>query len=103
MWEETGLVDVEWSEMVAQREVIVEFMGSIYRSRESFFVAHTPHLEVAPAALTAIEEEANEEQRWLDAAAIDALAEPVYPPALSGVLEDLAVRRYPPAPWSWVD
>lgn len=103
LWEETGLVDVEWSALVARRRAFFSFMGSNFRSIEYFFVAHTPRVEVAPAGLTAVEEEATEEFRWLDTAGIGALAEPVYPKELSEVLPGLGARRYPAQPWSWED
>lgn len=49
------------------------------------------------------EAEVNEEYRWPCGPAIDVLAEPVHPQALSGVLDRLAEDRYPPRPWSWGD
>lgn len=103
LWEETGLVDVGWSALVARRQALFSFLGSTFRSIEHFYVAHTPHFEIAPAGLTAIEEESTGEFRWLDAPEVDVLVEPVYPTEPSEVLLGLGTRRYPPRPWSWGD
>lgn len=103
LWEETGLVDVEWGALVARRKAVFSFLGTTFRAIEHFYVAYTPHFEVAPTGLTAIEEESTEEFRWVDARGIDGLVEPVYPTKLSEVLPGLGARRYPSRPWSWGD
>jgi 8-oxo-dGTP pyrophosphatase MutT (NUDIX family) len=101
LWEETGQSDVEWGQVIATREVEFGFLGTTYLSQEVFFVAHTRDTGVTPAALTAVEEEAVEEHRWLDATDITRLTEPVYPRQLGTVLPGLAARRYPSEPWRW--
>lgn len=100
LWEETGYTEVEWGALVAHRLAIFEFMGSTYRSTEHFYVAHAPHHEVVPGALTALEVEAHEEHRWLDGPAIARLPEPVYPKELALILDLLSAREYPSRPWS---
>lgn len=101
LWEETGQSDVEWAGLVATREATFGFLGAIYHSQEVFYVAHTRRVAVHPANLSAIEEEAVEEHRWLDSTDIAHLAEPVYPAELAAVLPGLAARRYPAEPWVW--
>lgn len=101
LWEETGQSDVEWSGLVARRQAVFGFLGATYLSQEEFYVAHTQRLEVTPAGLTQVEEDAVEEYRWLDPTAIAHLPEPVYPPELAAVLPGLSARRYPSQPWVW--
>lgn len=101
LWEETGHEDVEWGCLVAERTATFAFLGVLYRAVEHFFVAYTADLEVAPGGLTELERESTEEFRWLDAATLGRLPEPVYPMELGSVLDGLCDRRYPANPWVW--
>lgn len=99
--EETGQVDLDWGVLVARRSAIFEFMGSIYRQEEDYYVAHTASSEVKPESLTDIERDSVYEHRWLDAGDLASLSEPVHPVELPGVLPGLSRRHYPNTPWSW--
>jgi 8-oxo-dGTP pyrophosphatase MutT (NUDIX family) len=99
--EETGLVGVELGPLVAQRRVVFGFDGGWYDSAASFFVAHVARCDVRPTLVTEIEARSVVEHRWLDATALAALAEPVYPRELIGALPELLARRYPATPWEW--
>ena len=101
LWEETGQRDVEWSGMVARREAVFHYMGTIYRSVEEFYVARTGSLVVDLHGLTELEVEAVEEHRWLDRVALRRLSEPVYPVALADHLDVLVAGEVPSAPWLW--
>lgn len=89
--EETGL-RVPPTELVGpvwQREAMINFNGSVMRSREFFFVHRTQRFEPSAADRTALEHRYIHGHRWCDAAEIAALNESgqtVYPRQLGELL-----------------
>ena len=72
-----------------RRDAMIDFNGSVMRSREFFFVLRTRRFEPSAAGRTALERRYIHGDRWCDAAEIVALAasgETVYPLQLGELL-----------------
>jgi 8-oxo-dGTP pyrophosphatase MutT (NUDIX family) len=91
--EETGL-RVDPQELIGpvwRRDAVVDFNGSVIRSREMFFIHRTRRFEPSAGGRTALERRYILGHRWCDAPAIDALVaagEAVYPVQLGELLGD---------------
>jgi 8-oxo-dGTP pyrophosphatase MutT (NUDIX family) len=89
--EETGL-SAHPGEMLGpiwRRDAMIDFNGSVMRSREFFFVYRTRRFEPSVAGRTALERRYIHGHRWCDARAIEALAasgQTVYPLQLGELL-----------------
>ena len=89
--EETGLRahPDELTGPIWRRDAMIDFNGSVMRSREFFFVLRTRRFEPSAAGRTALERRYIHGHRWCDAAEIVALAasgETVYPLQLGELL-----------------
>lgn len=82
--EETGL-QVGAADLIGpvwRRDSVIDFNGSVLRSREFYFVYRTPRFELSMAGRTALERRYIHGHRWCDAATMTELAvggETVYP------------------------
>lgn len=89
--EETGL-GAKAADMIGpvwRRDAVIDFNGSVMRSREYFFVHRTQRFEPSPAGRTALERRYIHGHRWCDAAqiaALNAAGETVYPLQLGELL-----------------
>ncbi len=89
--EETGL-RTHPDDMIGpvwRRDAMIDFNGSVMRSREFFFVLRTRRFEPSAAGRTALERRYIHGHRWCDARTIDALAasgQTVYPLQLGELL-----------------
>ena len=89
--EETGL-RAQAADMIGpvwRRDAVIDFNGSVMRSREFFFVHRTHRFEPSPAGRTALERRYIHGHRWCDAAqiaALNAAGETVYPLQLGELL-----------------
>lgn len=92
LFEESGL-RVEPDELsgpVAVRTAFFSFMGRPYRQDEVLFFARvTGATDVDGSGWTEIERASVTELRWCAADEVDALGEPVYPPALPSIVRGL--------------
>ncbi len=85
--EETGIVVPadELAGPVAQRDVVLPFLGTIVHQREVFFLAR-PAAATAPRALTATEKRDLLELEWIRLEDLDGLDDPLYPADLPNLL-----------------
>ncbi len=103
--EETGL-RVHPDELLGpvwRRDAMIDFNGSVMRSREFFFVHRTTRFEPSAAGRTALERRYIHGHRWCDAADIANLAQggqTVYPLQLGELLE--TAQRLTSARQTWV-
>ncbi len=93
--EETGLraAAADLIGPVWRRDSVIDFNGSVMRSREFYFVYRTPRFELSLAGRTALERRYIHGHRWCDAAALAALndeGETVYPLQLPELLAEAA-------------
>jgi 8-oxo-dGTP pyrophosphatase MutT (NUDIX family) len=82
--EPTALVGPIW-----RRDAIIDFNGSVMRSREFYFVYRTARFEPSPVGRTALERRYIHGHRWCDAqviAELDAAGQTVYPLQLGELL-----------------
>lgn len=85
--EETGMI-VSPDELVgpvAQRDVVLPFLGTIVHQREVFFLASTAPATAA-RALTTLEQRDLMELEWIRVEDLDALGDPLYPADLPALL-----------------
>ena len=88
---------------VWRRDAMIDFNGSVMRSREFFFVHRTTRFEPSAAGRTALERRYIHGHRWCDAADIANLAragQTVYPLQLGELLD--TAQRLTGAPETWV-
>lgn len=87
LWEETGLTGVRLQGPVAERTAEFAYDGVSYRQHEVFFVADVPAgVEVAAAALTALEHRALTGHRWWTLAELRSTTAVVHPDWLAAWL-----------------
>ena len=103
--EETGL-RIHPDELLGpvwRRDAMIDFNGSVMRSREFFFVHRTTRFDPSAAGRTALERRYIHGHRWCDAADIANLAragQTVYPLQLGELLD--TAQRLTGAPETWV-
>lgn len=89
--EETGL-DLTAADLVGplyRREAVFAFDGDVMDSVEYFFGAAVDRFDPSPAGLTELELRTIDEMRWCLPTELSALADPVYPQALPGLVADV--------------
>jgi 8-oxo-dGTP pyrophosphatase MutT (NUDIX family) len=88
LYEETGLsVDIPETSIEVDREY--DWMGRHYRHTEAFFATTTSTVEVALTAPTKKELATFREMRFIAPEAIEKLAEPLEPPSLGQILDEI--------------
>lgn len=96
--EETGMAGAQLGPVVWTREGVLEIPEPT-RFEESYILARCPGGEPARDGWNALERELIDDIRWWTRQELLATAEPVFPPGLAGLLDDIVAGRLPAEPF----
>ncbi|WP_418959378.1 NUDIX hydrolase [Streptomyces tritici] len=96
--EETGITDAELGPVLWERTCSFPFDGRRWYQDEWYYLARTRRTDVAPAALTELEERSVAGLRWWTSAELSAARETVYPTKLAELLRTLLDEGPPREP-----